>query len=232
MTCQNIKTILFVILASLFMFSCEINVFFDDAMPPDVEPISEIPDYFQGIFICESDSSIIHSTGDIVLKESYNRFVTTLDRIRESENCSVLAGGIHLGNRNECFPFTYITEDSIAVEIYSIDTIFHFNDEQVAKIYKDRLFLNIGDQNEGWITFMITPQPDGDLLWEYIDVPDKLKSIEKITYNYKTIERPEKDNQYILKPTLVEFDRILQNRYTTQCDYLRRVNLETENYAH
>ncbi len=221
-----VKFVCSLFLISILASSCEINVFFDKAMPPDVDALEEIPEQFQGVYMCESDSSIIYSSPDLIYKESYFRFVTTVDRIIETENCSIVEQGLYLPGRKECIPFEYISEDLITADIYEIDTLFSFDKYRVAKYYKGRLFLNIGSNKEKWITFMITPSTDGSLIWEYIDVPDNIKTIEEITTNYKAIPAKKDKIKYHLNPTLVEFDRILDDKYMQSCDVLTPVNYE------
>jgi len=213
----------------LMLVSCVPNVLFQEAVPPGVDAINEVPENFQGVFVCESDSSRIYADRFVVYNESYHMFVTAIDRVNETENCSIVAGGLYLPGRKECIPFEYIGEDSIQAKVYSIDTLFSFKDTEVMKLYKGRLFMNYqNDQNE-WITYMISPMEDGAMNWEIIDVPDKVHTVEEITHDYKTRKNEDDETMYIIKPTLVEFDRILQKGYSSQCDILTPINFELIN---
>lgn len=212
--------------AILFMASCVPNVLFQEAVPPEVDAINRVPDQFQGVFICESDSSRIYADQFVVYNESYHMFVTAIDRVDETENCSIVAGGLYLPGRKECIPFEYVGEDSIQAKVYTIDTLFSFQENEVMKLYKGRLFMNYQNELNEWITYMISPMADGAMKWEIIDVPDKVRTVEAITYDYTTRKNEDDETMYIIKPTLVEFDRILQKGYSSQCDVLTPINFE------
>ena len=212
----------------LWILSCEPGVVFEEAMPPDVESIHHIPVQFTGAYLCESDSSRIFIYDQLAIKESAYEFTTTLDKISETEDCRILDGGLYLPGRKECVPFTYLTQDSISATLYDIDTLFNFRRYEVAKLYKGHLFLNQLDPQEHWITWMLSPEPDGALLLKLIDVPDKIKSVEAITQDYSTRVTEKEKVQYIINPTLVEFDRILKKEYTVECERLTPIILEHE----
>jgi hypothetical protein len=218
---------LFTFIIFFSLFSCQQNTYFNEATPPGIPPIESIPVSFQGTYMCESDSSYIFANERLIYQESYHAFIATLDQIEDTEDCSIQSGGIYIAGRQECIPFEYIDEETITAKIYDIDTLFNFNNNQVAKVYKGRLFLNFMNKHQEWSTFMISPEPDGSLMWELIDIPEKsLDSIPLISPNYKT--RLDKDDEvkYILRPNLIEFDQILEKKYTVECDRLQVVNLE------
>ncbi len=211
----------------IYLGGCEPKVIFEQAMPPDVVPIGSIPDKFQGVYECESDGSRMYADKFKVYRESYFKFTTTVDHVRDTEDCSILAGGLYLPGRNECIPFEYIGEDTITAKVYDLDTLFHFAPNQIAKEYKGRLFLNMSDDSGKWITFMISPNSDGSMLWELIDIPNKLKDVTEITYNFETKKNRKDETIYILDPTMVEFDRIINDKdYMLECDVLKPINLE------
>lgn len=222
-----ITSIIFV--SILFFGGCEPLVIFEEAMPPGVEALSAIPDQFQGIYRCESDGSRMFADEYKVYRESYYQFTTTLDRVNETEDCSIVAGGLMLPGRKECIPFEYIGGDTITAKVYDLDTLFHFGAKQIAKEYKGRLFLNMSDDKGKWITFMISPNEDGSMLWELIDIPNKLKNVSQITYNFKTKKNKKDKTIYIIDPTIVEFDKILNNETNMmECDILYPINLEND----
>ena len=210
----------------LFLLACEPAVVFKDAMPPEVEAINTIPEQFHGVYMCESDSSRIYIERDHAVQESYYQFVTSIERVRESEDCSIVAGGLYLPGRKECIPFEWINEDSITARVYELDTLMQFADDEVVKYYKGHLFLNKLSDDNHWVTWMLTPQEDGSLLFELIEVPDNKRKVQEITIDYETIQKDEETVQYVINPTLVEFDRILDKDYVRECDILRPINFE------
>jgi len=67
--------IFFLALLVVVFFSCETNVVFKEAMPPEIASINSIPPAFQGIFLCEEDSTLIHSEEDVIFQESHFYFI-------------------------------------------------------------------------------------------------------------------------------------------------------------
>ena len=207
-------------------FGCELNVLFDKAVPPGIEAIDQVPTIFQGVYLCESDSSIIYSDRFIVYQESHFEFKTTLQKVKETEGCSIVVGGIYLPGRQECVPFEYIGGDSITAIIYDIDTLFAFREGEVLKYHKGHLFINYQDDNSNWMTFMITPLPDGALKWELIEIPNVENKINDITDQVVAVENDKNKKKYVINPSLVEFEYILEKDYTRLCDILNPINFE------
>jgi len=209
--------ITFLVVGSL---SCFPDVLFEEALPPGIEAIYQIPDLYHGQYLCEGDSSIMHIESDMAYVESYNQFITTIDKVQATENCSILAGGLYLPGRQSCIPIERINGDTIIGYFYSIDTLFSFQDDELLKNYKGRLYLNYLSSRSYWSTFVITPNSDGTLLWELIDVPDNDQKIEDITSDYKPIRDSKERTKYVMNPTLMEFEKILERDYMNRCDLL------------
>ena len=213
-------------IAILFLsFSCRPAVQFSEAIPPETEALKEIPEQYRGVFICESDSSRLYANKYELVQESYYYFITTLNDIRQNTNCSLKAGGLYLPGRKLCIPIESIRGDTITAKIYEVDTLFSFSNNDVAKLYKGRLFLNVLSQDRHWVTFMISPNVDGSMNWDLIDIPDKIKKIEEITPDYKQELTHDSIDLFIINPTLIEFEKILNKNYFRECDYLIPVNI-------
>lgn len=217
---KSSHVLLIFITLNMLLSSCEPKVLFKEAAPPEIEKINRIPDNFLGVFLCESDSSKMYAEPFIVYNESYHMIITSVEKIRETEDCSILAGGLYLPGRKECIPFEYIGKDSIMAKVYTIDTLFNFRENEVLKLYKGRLFLNYKSGYDEWVTFMITPLEYGALEWEVIDIPDKISKVEAITHDYVVKRDRDDEERYIIKPSLIEFDKILEKEYTRECDIL------------
>lgn len=216
----------FMIWIGCLTMACQPNVLFHEAVPPNVEAIYKVPSFFQGVFMCESDSSLMYAQENVIYNESYRMFVTPLKRVIEKEECSIVAGELYVAGNQECIPFEYLSEDTIQAKVYSRDTLFSFRESEVMKLYKGRLFMNYKNKRNEWVTYMITPLANRNMNWELIDVPDKINEIESITHDYTTRNYKQDETLFILKPTLVEFDRILSRQYTSSCDVLIPINLE------
>lgn len=220
------KNLLFVFSLLLLVFaSCELDVYFADANPPGIEALNVIPQSFIGSFECESDGSRIHTNKRLIVQEFSRIFETSVAKVRETEECTIVAGGLYLPGRKECIPFEYINEDSIRATIYTIDTLFSFSDTEIAKEYKGRLFLNVKNELSEWITFMVSPQSDGSLLWEVIDVPTNIKKLEDVSQSFTTRVNSHDETKYTITTTLANFEDIISNDYKRECDVLYPIEL-------
>jgi len=215
------KTITYILisLALLISYGCDTNVLFEGPMPPGVLAISTIPGHYQGTYLCESDSSIIHATERAIVRESYMHFTSPLDRIRETQGCQIKNDSLFMPWSEECIAFDYLNDSTIAATVHKLDTLFKFRDEERAKYYKGRLFLNARVHNsDNWITSMLTRAQDGTIEWKQIQMPEQIEKVEAITQDFST-KKDRKDNTiYIMNPTLVEFDKILEKEYVRDCD--------------
>jgi hypothetical protein len=219
-----------IILAALFALQCEPNVYFDTSMPPEVNAIEEIPNDFLGAYLCDSDNNVIYAENKLIYMMSYDQFTTTVEKINQTENCNLINGELYLPDREECVPFEYLTDNEIKVTLTSVDTLFAFRTDEVAKFYKDRLFLNVkGELEPDWITYMISPLDHGVLHWERIDVPDDQEYLSSLTHNYEKIEYEELDDKYVISPTLLEFEEFLNREFTLHCEVLIPINAEFKN---
>ena len=215
---QLLSTLFIMILLS----SCDSNVVFEEAMPEHIEALKTIPEEFQGIYICSSDSSILYAHENVIFIESYFRFYTTLDQVNETENCSIMDNALYLPGREECASFTYISEDTISVKVTFLDTLFGFRNFEQVKLYKGRLIFNLLDKSEHWTSFIVSPKEDGSLSFVMIDLSKDLDGLKDLKYKelLKDNVGVEKKNQYLIKPTLIEFNKLLERELTMICDSL------------
>jgi len=214
------------LLCCLCLLACEPKVYFKKALPPDAEALTAIPFEFQGIYFSQCDSSIIHSLSNVIYVNSSFQFTTTLEQVQESESCSIQDGGFYLRGSKECAPFEYLSGDSIRVTIEQQDTMFHISDNQVAKLHKGRLFLNQQDKTGKWITSMVTPDEDGNLHWDLIDIPNKLDNVKEITRNFTTYKNQDDEDIFTINPTQIEFEELLTKEYLKECDVYIPFNFE------
>lgn len=209
-----------------FSISCNQGVVFEDSNPPNIDKVDQLPQYLLGSYLCQSDSSIVHIYKDYIVQEILVEFKTSLDKIAETENCSLVDGGLYLPGRKECIPFEYINEDTITATLYELDTLFYISRDNIAKVYKGQLFLNIKSHSYKWMTWIVRPDSNGNLIYRYIDIPQDRNVIENYTKDY-TVQTIEPDKiQYSLKPTLREFEEIANSEYAVLCDVLQPISLE------
>lgn len=211
----------------VLLAACEPDVKFAKALPPEVETIAEIPIQFQGTYMCESDSSRVFINRETIILESYYEFITSVSEVQETEDCSIVAGGLYLPGRKECIPFEYLSEDSIKARVYDLDTLIGIDImSEALKMYKGHLYINKLNEDQNWSSWILSPQEDGGLLFSVVDVPDKKERVEEITFDYETRKKSSDEIEYVLNPSLVEFDRILDKDFITECEVLTPVNLE------
>lgn len=214
-----------ILFISIFIASCEPAVIFDTPMPPDVKEIETIPLALRGTYLCQSDSSLIHVSSRLVYAENFHTLMMPIKSIQETEGCVIIDGGLYLPCIKECIPFEYVNDSIVKFDVYYQDTLFQPS-LGVLKFYKERLFINIEDQRGGWITHMVTPQQYGDLLWEMIDIPDDYSVLKDVSKKLTVKESPKsKLPLYIIKPTQIDFDEILNRDYTLHCETLTPVRI-------
>lgn len=210
-----------------FLLACEPDVKFKNALPPGIESIDEIPVIFHGTFMCVSDSSRVYVNNSTIIMESHYVFETSLDKVDETENCSIVAGGLYLPVRKECIPFEYISEDSIRAKVYELDTMLRFNSNtEAVKYHEGHLYINKQGAEGHWSTWLLSPEENGSLLLRLIDIPENKEKIEAITSDYETIQRDSMDVDYVLNPSFKEFEQIIVKNYLKECEELIPVNLE------
>lgn len=208
------------LLSIAFLFACEPKVYFAEPQPKELKALTAIPTDFRGIYIFASDSSIVRANNDVIAIDSYFEYETRLSNAQESESCKIANGGIYLRGAKKCIPYESIDEDIVRAKIYSIDTIFTFNKYNVAKLYKDKLFLSYRDKEGRWVVNALTPLKSGSFLWELIDIPDRVHTIESISPSYRRVMKSDSTFFYIVDPDLKGFQKILDREYMTYCDTL------------
>lgn len=217
---------IYFILAALFMFACETKVMFKNAIPPEGKVLRTIPTPFLGVYYSQCDSTILHALPDVIYKEGYFEFTTTTAKIQEEKGCRIADNGMYLRGTKECVPFEYVNGDTINVKLIQKDTLFVISEHQVAKLYEGHLYLNHKDNNHNWIASRVTPRADGSLLWELVDVPNRVEKVREITKDYQSYIRRDDEEIFVLNPTQIEFETLLNKGYLRECDVFIPLTLE------
>ena len=214
----------------LSCLSCGPYVYFKEALPPHIESVSEIPDKYCGMYFFESDSSLITVRPDAIMTESIIKYRTVLSKVEESENCKIVDGGLHLKGREECFPFEYITDDSIVVRTSEMDTLFSFVEGQELKFYDDMIFLNFLNATDEWITLVLKEEASGLVKVYNVLIDNDEELINSITSNYTIRYKLDSTEVFIIDPTAAEFPRIMRSRNLIFFDNIIPVVIETDNH--
>jgi len=220
--------IAFIFTALLFV-NCTPPVVFDQAQPIEGEAMIEIPDAYQGMFICESDSTLIIISDQIVYAQHEHFFVISTVGLEEREDCSLMENEIYLPGKEMCIPIEYIDENTVKGYITDIDTLFIMNEAHVAKLYKGHLFLSKRVNQDEWAVSMLSNDSDGNINYRTITEDSSFKSIRRIT-QMEDITRPtDRKQRFKITPDKKAFDLLINNKNIfIDCEYLMRINLEIE----
>ena len=221
----------YVFIFSLIILSigCTPPVVFDKAQPVDGDVVDVLPDSYQGLYVCESDSTLIIITDHIVYAEHEHFFVISTEGLEEREDCSLMENEIYLPGKNQCIPVEYVDENTVKGYVTDIDTLFIMDEFHEAKMYKGHLFLSKQLEDGEWGVSMLSLDDDYNILFRSITEDSDLKSIREIT-PMEDITRPsDRNRRFKIRPDQKAFDLLILNEdIFIDCDYLSRVNLEVE----
>ncbi|NNF36230.1 MAG: hypothetical protein HKN68_19155, partial [Saprospiraceae bacterium] len=105
---MNSRICIAFIFTVLLLTNCTPPVVFDKPQPLGGEAVIEIPDVYQGLYICESDSTLIIISDHIVYAQHEHFFVISTEGLEEREDCSLMENEIYLPGKEMCIPIEYI----------------------------------------------------------------------------------------------------------------------------
>lgn len=215
----------------LFLSSCLSPVVFDDAYPKGEESLNSIPDFVQGIFMCESDSTIISITDHGIYAWDVNYFEESIERINERETCTLIENEIYFEELQECVPVDFISEDSVKGEFITIDTLFEMSSKDIVKLYKGSVVLSHKLSKEKWVISLLSLDAHNNVYYRAINENSELESLAEITNMEQIDVDRNKEPIYRIKPSKAEFEKIFdRDDIFIVCEYLMRVNLEDPPY--
>ena len=225
------KTSLFKVLLLMIIIvtACTPPVVFDQAQPIDGESVNEIPASYQGLYVCESDSTLIIISDHIVYAQHEHYFIISTEGLEEREDCSLIENEVYLPGKDMCIPIEYIDEKTVKGYITDIDTLFIMDVNHVAKSYRGHLFLSKKLDNQEWAVSMLSHDETGNLLYRGITEDSDFRGINRIT-PMKEITRPsDRKRRFKITPDQTAFDLLINDPdIFIDCEYLMRVNLEVE----
>ena len=218
--------VLLALLLGLLVLSCDPPIVFDRAYPDGVAPLSEIPTPYRGIFLCQSDSTrVLIGAKAIVLEQTYT-FKTSVAKVKEKEDCSLLDTAIVLPSTNQCIPIRFINDTLVEGTWTESDTLFAISSENVVKAYKGNLVLSTKISKDQWGLSTLTIDEARDVTYRAINDRSEIQAVQAVTQTELIEDNPEKP-KYRIKPTPIEFDNLLEDRRIfVPCDVLERINLE------
>ena len=213
----------FVVILTLFIIGCEPGLVYENAVPPGLDNLTEIPELYQGSFVCITDSTHVYVTDKAIIEEYYHQFVTSIDKIDESGNCVIVGRGIHFKDQQVCVPFEYISDRLVTGKIYKVDTLFSISEKQVLRSYKGHLFFNYQMPQGNWVATMLTPTDNAGFKFRLLDMKEDVSQIKAASTHVATRELKDDKTQYVINPTLVEFDKIMEAPNQVACEEFIRL---------
>ncbi len=220
-----IKYVQICFLSFLGIFSCEPAIVFEEPVPPNAKILDQLPNEFQGVFIWSLDDGVFKVSVSHIIQELYYQDIVEESELKFLKNCEIEEGGIYSYDLKKCFPIERLDDGKILVQYYEVDTLFCFDPVHSAKMKDGRLFLNYLNAQQNWIVHVISPQEDGSLEWEMLDVPEEY-FIENVIDNYKERESRDGTIQRIVNPNPEQFDHIFNHRIKGEVFKIYPMNFE------
>ena len=221
-----LRKISFLLLLSLAFTMCSPPIVFDEAYPKDEAAMSSFPENYQGIYLCESDSTLVVIKETIIYAKSFFYFEASESDLEAKEQCTIADGEIYLEESQECLPYEFFAEDSIRVQYYDIDTLFEISPKAILKSYENSLVLSNQVQNE-WIITLLSIDEFGNVDYRAITESTDIEKVRRITPIKQVGVDRNTDPIYSVKPDKVAFEEMFNDHSIfISCEYLMRVNME------
>ena len=214
--------ILIPFLVSLFFLACEeAPVVFIEPQPSSSETEISFDLMYRGIFLCESDSAVVHIEKNLIFKEKTYAFDLTLEELEDMDEVTLEGDELILENWQEPLPAEVI-DGKIHSFITFRDTFFNITRGDVLKTFEGHQILNKRINDKKWEVLVLSLDFDFNLELMEAELPEDIKKLQKITL-VKDISTKDK-TQYILAPSHMEFEEILkQELLFKSCDVFQRI---------
>ncbi|MEO1263320.1 MAG: hypothetical protein AAFZ15_31210 [Bacteroidota bacterium] len=218
--------ILLIVLATLFTSCGEPPIVFQDTQPQDLDARAYFEPIYRGIFLCESDSALVHVNAKTVHKEKNFKFSTTVSELDSIAEAELVGEEIYVKGFKQPIPVK-IEGDSVFGDVLLRDTLFNLGKDHVLKYFRGHHILNRKLSKDKWEVLILSIDYDLDLRLSEAVMPEDLGKLERVT-PVKDISTEERD-QLLLAPTVTQFREILRQQLVFQeCDLYTRMKLPTE----
>lgn len=216
--------LIFILIAVTLFWSCsEPPVVFGEAQPQGVDNDPYILPIYQGVFLCESDSSIVYVKNQTIHKEKAFDIRTTIQEIEEMEEVELRGTELHVIDQNRSVPVE-IQGDSIFSSITLRDTLLQLGPKQTIRFFKGHLVLSKEIIPKKWEVLILSLDNNLDLILSDALYPTDLQQLQSIT-PVQDLSTEDKV-QFKITPTIMEFDQILNERLIFEaCDQYTRIHL-------
>ena len=212
----------------LLLNACVPPVVFNQPFPPNEDDLQAIPAKYHGIYMCESDSTLVIINETVIYAREPYYFEEKISYLEEFEDCQMIDGKLVMNATGEIVPVEFVGEDRVKGHFIEQDTIFNLGKDGIARPYDGNLLLSVAFKDNEWSVNGLTREANGNIIYRAINEATDLELVDKIT-PLTEIERADVDDQprYIARPTLVEFDRMFRNeRIYIECETLIRVRFD------
>ena len=207
---------------------CVPPVVFNQPYPPNEEDLLAIPEKYHGIYMCESDSTLVIINETVIYAREPYYFEEKISYLEEFEDCQMIDGKLVMNATGEVIPVEFVSEDRVKGHFIEQDTIFELGTNGIARPYDSHLLLSVAFKNNEWSINGLTREPNGNVVYRAINEATDLELVDNITPLIE-VEKEDMDDppRYIARPTLVEFGRMFRNeRIFIECETLIRVRFD------
>ena len=214
-----------VVLLLVTLFACESKLVFTEPQPPETETMERFEEAYWGNYFCDSDSAIITVEPTMIHQWKYLNFRISNQQIAEDENILFIGENLYIDGYDGCFIYR-IQNDTVYASLPIRDTLFRLDDPNIRlKSYNGHQVLNFKLKNKKWEAIILSLDKDGALGVQLATLPKEVEALAKIT-PVTNISTEDKE-QYIISPTLLEFDEIIDQELVFEtCHYYPKVNVD------
>lgn len=208
----------------IFWVSCEPPVIFKSPQPEGIQQLTAFSPEFRGTYTCESDSSVVIISEDVVYKTEWFDFMVTQNRIDQDPNFEKIGKFLFVKDVGKC-TINKIEDDIVYVTAQLADTLFLLDGEEcILKSYKGHQVMSLKLLDESYEVIILSLDADANLELKMATLPGELEQLEKIT-TVKDVSSEDVE-QYKINPSLMEFDEILKQELVFEtCEYFKRVKI-------
>lgn len=206
---------------------CAPPVVFDQPYPPNENDLSQIPEKYHGVYMCESDSTLVFIDKRIIYAREAYYFEDTIANIEAYEDCTLIDDKLIINETQEEIPIEFVDDNVIRGYFIEQDTLFDITDEVHARTYKQDLIISKAFKEGEYALFILSADANNNIVYRAINEATDLDLFGEIT-DMTALETDENEPpRYVVSPSLVEFERLFESENIfIECDYLIRIKFE------
>jgi|GEM_PF-1941892 len=215
-------------IAIILIAACSPPVVFNKPFPPNEDNLTSIPEKYHGLYMCESDSTLVVINDAVIYARQPYYFEERIADLVEFEECQYINGEIIMNETGEVVPVEDMGDGWVRGHFIEQDTLFQIGEYAIARPYDGSLLLSKSFKKGEWAVYGLTKDSRGDVIYRAINEGTDLELVDDIS-SLIQLEKEDVDDppRYMVNPTLVEFDRMFRNELIyIECEKLIRVRFE------